>query len=208
MDAAAKLLGMSANDLRTAMQSGQSLASIASSKGISQDALVGAMATAIQEANPEVSADQATKVATAIATRTPTGSPPGGPVGGPAQGVATNEASGGASGASHKHGHHRHQAVGAALDAAAKALGTTTTDLVSSLQGGGSLATMASAKGVSQDDLVKAISSALSQTDSNLSTDQATQLATALVKGPAAPDPTRPWAAGSSGTASTFAILA
>jgi hypothetical protein len=60
---------------------------------------------------------------------------------------------------------------------------------------------------VSQDDLVKAISSALSQTDSNLSADQATQLAAALVKGPA-PDPTRPWAAGSSGTASTFAILA
>jgi tape measure domain-containing protein len=37
MDAAAKLLGMSASDLRSALQSGQSLADIASSKGISQD---------------------------------------------------------------------------------------------------------------------------------------------------------------------------
>jgi len=94
------------------------------------------------------------------------------------------------------------------MDAAAKALGTTTSDLVSSLQSGQSLATIASAKGVSQDDLVKAISSALSQADSSLSTDQATQLATAMVTGPATPDPSRQWAASPSGTASTFAILA
>jgi hypothetical protein len=71
MDAAATALGMSASDLRTALQSGQSLASIASSKGISQSTLTAAMASAIEQANPSISADQATKVATAIATRTP-----------------------------------------------------------------------------------------------------------------------------------------
>ena len=208
MDAAAKLLGMSASDLRTALQSGQSLVAIASSKGISQDALVGAMATAIQEANPDVSADQATKVATAIATRThPAGSAPDGPAAGAAPGAASSGAATGTTATSHKHGHHRHHAAAAAMDAAAKALGTTS-DLVSSLQSGQSLATIASAKGVSQDDLVKAISSALSQADSSLSTDQATQLATAMVTGPATPDPSRQWAASPSGTASTFAILA
>jgi hypothetical protein len=209
MDAAAKLLGMSSSDLRTALQSGQSLVSIASSKGISQDALVGAMASAIQEANPDISADQATKVATAIATRTPhAGSAPGAQAGDAAAGAASSGGAAGAAATSHKHGHHRHHAAAAAMDAAAKALGTTTSDLVSSLQSGQSLATIASAKGVSQDDLVKAISSALSQADSSLSTDQATQLATAMVTGPATPDPSRQWSTAPAGTASTFAILA
>ncbi len=200
MDAAAKLLGMSSSDLVTALQSGQSLVSIASSKGISQDALVGAMATAIQEANPDVSPDQATKVATAIATRT---HPAASAVAGPAPDAAAGTIATG-----HKHGHHRHRAAAAAMDAAATALGTTTSDLVSSLQTGQSLASIASTKGVSQDDMVKAISSALSQANSSLSTDQATQLATAMVTGPASSDPSRQWAAAPSGTASTFAILA
>jgi hypothetical protein len=209
MDAAAKLLGMSSSDLRTALQSGQSLVSIASSKGISQDALVGAMASAIQEANPDISTDQATKVATAIATRVPpAASTPNGPAVGPASEAPSNGAATGTTAADHKHGHHRHHAAAAAMDAAAKVLGTTTSDLVSSLQSGQSLATIASAKGVSQDDLIKAISSALSQADSSLSTDQATQLATAMVTGPATPDPSRQWAAAPSATASTFAILA
>ena len=224
MDAAAKLLGMSSSDLRTALQSGQSLVSIASSKGISQDALVGAMATAIQEANPDVSADQATKVATAIATRTPQAeSSPGSPAADAAPGAASSGAAAGTTATGHKHGHHRHpgetivadstsvnlyRLAAAALDAAAKALGTTTSDLVSTLQAGQSLATIASAKGVSQDDLVKAISTALSQADSSLSTDQATQLATAMVTGPATSDPSRQWAAAPAVTASTFAILA
>jgi hypothetical protein len=57
MDAAAKALGMTASDLRTALQSGKSLADIASSKGISQDTLVAAMATAIQQSNSSVTAD-------------------------------------------------------------------------------------------------------------------------------------------------------
>ena len=56
MNGAAKALGMSSNDLISALQSGQSLASIASSKGLSEDKLVAAMATSIQQANPGVSA--------------------------------------------------------------------------------------------------------------------------------------------------------
>jgi len=208
MDAAAKLLGMSASDLRAALQSGQSLVSIASSKGISQDALVGPMATAIQEANPDVSADQATRVATAIATRThPAGSPPGGAVADASPSPTPNSAVGGTSATSHKHGHHHH-AMGAAMDASAKALGTTTSDLVSSRQSGQSLASIASAKGVSQDDLVKAISTALSQADSNFPSDRATRLATAMVTGTRPASPSQRWDGSASETSSTFAILA
>ena len=85
MDAAAKLLGMSASDLRIALQGGQSLASIASSKGVTQDQLTAAMAAAIQSNNPGISAEQATKVATDMATRVPGAGGPGhaGRAGGP-----------------------------------------------------------------------------------------------------------------------------
>ena len=197
MDAAAKLLGMSASDLRSAMQSGQSLATIASSKGISQDALTSAMASAIEEANPTISADQATKVATSIATRTP-------PAGDPdsAQGTSGTQAAGG-----HNH-HHRHGGA-AAMDAAASTLGMSATDLASSLQSGQSLATIAKSKGVSLDDLVKAMATALQGTDSNLSSEQATSIATQMAnRTPGSQD--GPWAAtsGSVTGASTYSVTA
>ena len=98
MNGAAKALGMNSSDLISAFQSGQSLASIASSKGLSQDKLVAAMATSIQQANPGVSSDQATKVATAIATRTPPagGMPPAAKGGGQPGGRGPAAASGGA----------------------------------------------------------------------------------------------------------------
>jgi hypothetical protein len=99
MNGAAKALGMSSSDLISALQNGQSLSSIASSKGVSQDKLVAAMATSIQQANPGVSADQATKVATAMATRTPPagGTPPATKGGGHSGGGGPAAASGGAS---------------------------------------------------------------------------------------------------------------
>ena len=99
MNGAAKALGMNSSDLISALQSGQSLSSIASSKGVSQDKLVAAMATSIQQANPGVSADQATKVATAMATRTPPagGTPPATKGGGHSGGGGPAAASGGAS---------------------------------------------------------------------------------------------------------------
>ena len=99
MNGAAKALGMSSSDLISALQNGQSLSSIASSKGLSQDKLVAAMATSIQQANPGVSADQATKVATAMATRTPPagGTPPATKGGGHSGGGGPAAASGGAS---------------------------------------------------------------------------------------------------------------
>lgn len=200
MDAAAKLLGMSASDLRSAMQSGQSLATIASSKGISQDALTAAMATAIEEANPTISADQANKVATSIATRTPP-PPPAGDADS-AQGTSGTQAAGG-------HHHHRHKGGAAAMDAAASTLGVSATDLASSLQSGQSLATIAKSKGVSLDDLVKAMATALQGVDSNLSGEQATAIATQMANGaPGSQD--RQWAdaSGSVTGASTYSVTA
>jgi uncharacterized protein YidB (DUF937 family) len=201
MDAAAKLLGMSSSDLRTALQSGQSLASIAASKGIGQDALTSAMAKAIQQANPNVSADQAAKMATAIATRTrPT----------PAQQPATQETQAtDATGttATQGHHHHHHHGGAAAMDAAAKLLGMSTTDLTSALQNGQSLTSIASSKGVSQNDLVNAMATALQGANSNLSTDQATDIATRMVtQTPGTQN--QPWAAGTTDAPSTFSITA
>ena len=71
MDAAAKLLGMSTTDLMSSLQNGTSLASIAKSKGVSQDNLANAMATALQGADANLSADQASQIATQMATQTP-----------------------------------------------------------------------------------------------------------------------------------------
>jgi uncharacterized protein YidB (DUF937 family) len=183
MDAAAKLLGMSASDLRSALQSGQSLATIASSKGISQSALTTAMSAAIQQANPSMSADDASKVATAIATRTPPagGMPPaGGPP--PAEGSESSDSTDATSstGATKGHHHHHRHAGAAAMDAASRALGVSSSDLISSMQSGQSLASIAKSKGVSQDDLVKAMATALQGVDSNLTADQAKQLATQM----------------------------
>jgi hypothetical protein len=68
---AASALGMTMSDMHSAYQSGTSISAMASSKGMSQDALVAAMASAMQHVSPSFSADQAREVATAIATRTP-----------------------------------------------------------------------------------------------------------------------------------------
>ncbi len=71
MSAAAQLLGMSTTDLGSALQSGQSLASIASSQGVSQNALISALAAAISGSNSNLTSDQATQIATQMANRTP-----------------------------------------------------------------------------------------------------------------------------------------
>jgi uncharacterized protein YidB (DUF937 family) len=63
MDAAAKALGMSGDDLRSALQSGQTLSSLAQSKGISTDSLASTISNALTEANPKMSADRAQQIA-------------------------------------------------------------------------------------------------------------------------------------------------
>jgi uncharacterized protein YidB (DUF937 family) len=205
MDAAANLLGMSASDLRTAMQSGQSLSQIASSKGVGQDQLIAAMSTAIQQANPGMSADRATSVATAIATRTPQ-------VGTAGASGATDQAAASAFGATQAAGtgathgqHYHHHAMAAGMQAAAQTLGVSTDELTSSLKSGQSLTSLASSKGVSQDDLITAISTALQQSDTSLSSDQASQIATRIAT--STPE-SQSWATPGGGTTSTFGVTA
>jgi hypothetical protein len=207
---AAAALGMTLSDLRTAYQSGQSLSAIASSKGMSQDALVAAMASAIQQANPSFSADQASQVATAIATRTPPAGSAFG-VGATAPGgltQATGATAAAATAPAGGHHHHHHHAMSTAVGAVASLLGTTTTDLATSLQSGQSLASIASSKGVSQNALVGAISTALQGADSSLSADQAAQLATTLATGRPPTNQQSPWATATAGPSSTFTVAA
>jgi transposase-like protein len=209
LDAAATLLGMSASDLRTAMQSGQSIASVASSKGITQDQLTSAMAEAIQQANPGIAADQATKVATALATLTPSAGGPGA-AGSPPPAQVSNSPTIGTSGTTAAHGHHgrnHHHAQATAVDATSQLLGMSTSDLVSATQQGQSLSSIASSVGVSQSDLVSTIAQALQQTDSNLSGDQATQLATQLATQQLPAASNSPWTT-SSGASSTISVTA
>ena len=167
MDAAASALGLQPKDLFAALQSGQSLADIAKSKGVSQDQLVSAMSTAITKANPSISADQANQIAQRLATQVP------GQDGTGQSAAATSGTSG-----TH-HGHHHHQGGGGdLLSAASNALGQSTSSLLTALQSGQRLASIGSANGVSQDQLVGAIVTALQRDNPNLSTDQATQFAT------------------------------
>jgi uncharacterized protein YidB (DUF937 family) len=164
------------------------------------------MSTAIQQANPGMSADRATSVATAIATRTPQAGTAG--ASGATDQAAAASAFGAtqAAGASATHGHHhRHHAMAVGMQAAAQTLGVSTDELTSSLRSGQSLTSLASSKGVSQDDLITAISAALQQSDTSLSSDQASQIATRIAT--STPE-SQPWAASGSNATSTFGVTA
>jgi uncharacterized protein YidB (DUF937 family) len=63
MDAAAQALGMSSSDLQTALKGGQSLSSLAQSKGVNADSLTKTISDAIAKANPSVSGDRAQQIA-------------------------------------------------------------------------------------------------------------------------------------------------
>ena len=84
-----------------------------------------------------------------------------------------------AAAATRGHHHHRHGG-GNVMSAAAQSLGMSTSDLTSALQSGQSLASIASSKGVSQSSLVSALATALQGSGSNLTADQATQIATQI----------------------------
>ena len=92
------------------------------------------------------------------------------------------------------HHHHRHGG-GNVMSAAAQSLGMSTSDLTSALQSGQSLASIASSKGVSQSSLVSALATALQGSGSNLTADQATQIATQIATRVPGTQ-SQPWAAG------------
>ena len=82
----------------------------------------------------------------------------------------------------HHHGHGGTRKAG--MDAAAKALGMSSTDLQTALKSGQSLSDLAKSKGVSLDTLAADISAAVSKADPSLSSDRAQQIALRLIAGP------------------------
>jgi hypothetical protein len=134
LDNTAKLLGVSADDLRTQLKAGTTLDDVASSKGVSSGDLVSALKTDLQANKPagapELSDDQLTQMATNIAA----GKGPG-----------------------RAHGHHGHHgdAPGAApqarLQDLATTLGVSADDLLNALQSGAKLSSASVDGGVVVD---------------------------------------------------------
>jgi len=76
MDAAAKALGMSTDDLKSQLKSGKSLEDIAKQNGVSTDKLKSAISDALSQANPRLSAGRANEIAQRLFQ-----GPPSGPTG-------------------------------------------------------------------------------------------------------------------------------
>jgi hypothetical protein len=82
----------------------------------------------------------------------------------------------------HRHGHSGMHKAG--MDAAAQALGLSTSDLQAALKRGQTLTSLAKATGVSLENLGSAISAALTKANPSLSSDRAQQIAQRMISGP------------------------
>jgi hypothetical protein len=162
MTAAATYIGISAADLRTQLAAGKSLADIAvaNGNGKTRDGLIAALVVAEQ-----------TSISTLVdqkGTANPGGPGNGGPgLGGRGFGFGFG-------------------AQGDPLAAAATVLGTTTADLRTKMQGGQTLAQIATTAGKTRDALIQALVADAktkieqAKTDGKVTSDQATQLETGL----------------------------
>ena len=199
LDAAAKALGMTTADVQTQLRSGKTLADLAQSKGVSQDAvkqaIVAAQKAQVDQAQQagRLTADQATQIKSRIdqeAANLDLTKPFGrgfGPGGfGPGKGGQMPGGPGMMGGQT-------------MLDAVAKALGMTTADVQTQLQGGKTLADLAQSKGVSQDAVKQAIVAAQkaqidqAQQAGHLTVDQATQMKQRIDQNAANLDLTKPF---------------
>ncbi len=160
-------LGMSYESLRTQLEQGTSLASIATSKGLSRNDLVEAVKqglTKAEAAQPEqTSANAATrkqppidKVAAAIADGE---IPPLPPVAGPRSPDGTGNGPDAGDGRRHRHGTARNREAGrAALATVASLLDMSPTELIASLTSGTSLDHLAETRSVDVRNLLRAVS--------------------------------------------------
>lgn len=156
--AAATYVGISAADLRTQLASGKSLADIAVANGKTRDGLIAALVAAEQQS-----------ISTFVDQKGAAN--PGGPgIGGPG-----------------RDGRFGFGVQGDPIGAAATFLGTTTADLRTKMQGGQTLAQIATAAGKTRDALIQALvtdaKSKIEQakTDGKLTADQAAQLENGLI---------------------------
>lgn len=196
MDAAAEALGMSTSDMRGALRGGQSLASLATAKGVSTDTLTSAISSALTTADSSLSSDKANSIAQAIvsgqqpqqATGKGRGSGgPGGPGGGPPPGPPPGGGGPGGPGGPGGAGGVSPDQTDDALSAVADALDSDEDDLLKQLQSGQSLTDIASAAGMSTQKLTDTITSALKASDSSLSDTDAAGLAQKIIEGPPKP---------------------
>lgn len=167
--AAATALGMTVSDLRTVLLSGESLAAVAATKGVSIDTLSVAIPAALMQVDPTMSAARATALAQRMIDGRHAAQHPG-----------------------HddrvEHEHRGGAAMPAAFSAAAQALGLTRNALASALESGQTLSGLASTSGISQASLAGSIGDAIARADSTLSPDRAATIAQQLVQGAATHD--------------------
>jgi hypothetical protein len=134
MSSTSQLLGMSEQDLRTSLRSGQSLSDLAAQKGVSKDDLVSTVSSAISSSQSGV---QGTQDPTALAQR-----------------IVDRKGGG------HHHHHHKQTSdtddqtsSAQSLGGLAGALGMSQSDLLQALQGGSSVFGLADQNGVPSDSL-------------------------------------------------------
>lgn len=139
LDAAAKVLGISADDLRTELQGGKSLADVAKEKGVDKQKLIDALVADATTRLDQEKAKLPDQIAKMVDGKMPMG--PSGQGGG----------FGGRGGPGGRGGQ------GMQLPAAAKALGLSEADLQTALKGGKSLADVAKDKGVSEQTVIDAM---------------------------------------------------
>jgi polyhydroxyalkanoate synthesis regulator phasin len=164
---AAKALGMTEADLRTALQGGKTIAEVAKDKGVDVQKVIDALVADAKAKLQQAEADLPSRMSDLVNGKLPLGG-----MGGPEDGKGFGGRMG--------------PAFEAGLDSVASALGMTEADLRTALQSGKSIADIAKDKGVDVDTLVGKLVDAATKkidqavTDGKLTQDQATKLKSAL----------------------------
>jgi hypothetical protein len=206
----AQLLGMSSEQLRSALQSGATLSSLASSNGVARSDLVASvekdLKAGVPQGAPTLSSDQLQQIATNIINGTPP-TPPAGSGGGlggnapfGADGIKPPTGAGGQP---------------PSFANTAQLLRLSSDELAADLESGQTLSSLASAKGISRSDLLETVETDLTQNAPSagvgatsapqLNGDQLQQLAGGIVDG-ALPTP-RSWQSDGSGDGGNFVDL-
>jgi uncharacterized protein (DUF433 family) len=133
LDAAAKAIGISTDDLLAQLKNGKTIADVAKAKGVSVQKVIDAMVAA---AKTEFDANIEKMITDRVNGTFERPDAPGGP-GGPHRGFGFRG--------------------GFGLDAAAKAIGVSTDDLLAQLKNGKTIADVAKAKGVSSQKVIDAM---------------------------------------------------
>lgn len=163
LDATAKLLGMTTDELSSALQGGAKLKDLADSKGVSQSDLVASVVEDLKAGAPSGAPALSDQMLTSVARHIVSGEPPrgGGPGGG--EGGARSFGASGMSGPTGARGHGRPPSgpPPAATKSAASLLDMSESELLKEFEKGTSLTDLASSKNVSSKDLLAVITEAL-----------------------------------------------